>query len=58
VTDRPVHLGFHFDVMCPWAYQTSVWIRDVRETVPIDIDWRFFPWRRSTARRARSTRGT
>src|SRR6476659_3698395 len=28
--------------MCPWAYQTSVWIRRVREVVDLDIDWRFF----------------
>jgi 2-hydroxychromene-2-carboxylate isomerase len=35
-------LGFHFDVMCPWAYQTSVGIREVRARVPLQIDWRFF----------------
>jgi len=33
---------FHFDVMCPWAYQTSIWLRDVRRQTGIDIDWRFF----------------
>jgi 2-hydroxychromene-2-carboxylate isomerase len=38
----PTRIGFHFDVMCPWAYQTSKWIRTVRETVPLEIDWRFF----------------
>ncbi len=37
-----IRVGFHFDVLCPWAYQTSVWIREVRESVPIEIDWRFF----------------
>ena len=21
---------FYFDVMCPWAYQTSLWIRQAR----------------------------
>ena len=35
-------IGFHFDVMCPWAYQTSVWIRDVRRQTGLMIDWRFF----------------
>ena len=35
-------VGFHFDVMCPWAYQTSVWIRDVRRQNGMAIDWRFF----------------
>ena len=33
---------FHFDPMCPFAYQTSLWIRDVREQLGIAIDWRFF----------------
>jgi 2-hydroxychromene-2-carboxylate isomerase len=35
-------VDFHFDVMCPWAYQTSLWIRSVRDQRPIDITWRFF----------------
>ena len=39
---EPVSIAFHFDVMCPWAYQTSKWIRTVRESVPLQIDWRFF----------------
>lgn len=39
---EPQWVAFHFDVMCPWAYQTSVWIRSVREQVPLEIDWRFF----------------
>jgi 2-hydroxychromene-2-carboxylate isomerase len=41
-----MRIGFHFDVMCPWAYQTSKWIRTVRaaqpDTEPLEIDWRFF----------------
>ena len=28
--------------MCPYAYQTSIWIRDVQEQVGFDITWRFF----------------
>lgn len=35
-------VDFWFDPMCPWAYQTSVWIRRVRTEVPLDIRWRFF----------------
>ena len=35
-------IGFHFDVMCPWAYQTAKWIREVRDVRGIEIDWRFF----------------
>ncbi len=53
---------FFFDPICPWAYQTSVWIRDVRGQTGLGIDWRFFsleeinrpdakkhPWERSLA---------
>jgi hypothetical protein len=28
--------------MCPWAYQTSLWAREVRDRGLIDIEWRFF----------------
>ncbi len=35
-------VDFHFDVMCPYAYQTSKWIRDVRSQNGLNINWRFF----------------
>ena len=35
-------VGFHFDVMCPWAYQTAKWIREVREVRDLESDWGFF----------------
>jgi 2-hydroxychromene-2-carboxylate isomerase len=35
-------VDFYFDVMCPWAYQTSKWIREVRGVRPITVNWRFF----------------
>jgi 2-hydroxychromene-2-carboxylate isomerase len=35
-------VDFHFDPMCPFAYQTSVWIRDVRAQIGITVNWRFF----------------
>ncbi|MEO1064108.1 MAG: DsbA family protein [Actinomycetota bacterium] len=40
--DRATTVDFHFDVLCPYAYQTSKWIRAVRDEVGIEINWRFF----------------
>jgi 2-hydroxychromene-2-carboxylate isomerase len=39
VTER---ISFHFDPMCPYAYQASRWIRTVRSTVDLEVTWRFF----------------
>lgn len=36
------HVDFHFDIMCPWAYQGSIWMRDVRDQLGIEVGWRFF----------------
>ncbi len=38
----PEALTFYFDPMCPYAFQTSLWIRDVRRQRALDITWRFF----------------
>ena len=38
----PTQVDFHFDVMCPFAYQTSKWIRAVRDQTGLEITWRFF----------------
>jgi 2-hydroxychromene-2-carboxylate isomerase len=35
-------VDYHFDLMCPYAYQTSKWIRDVREQTGLTINWKFF----------------
>lgn len=35
-------ISFYFDPMCPYAYQTSRWIRTVRSEVGLDITWKFF----------------
>ncbi|OBF81184.1 hypothetical protein A5791_05940 [Mycobacterium sp. 852002-51163_SCH5372311] len=40
--DSDLAVDFHFDPMCPFAYQTSLWIRDVREQLGITVNWRFF----------------
>jgi 2-hydroxychromene-2-carboxylate isomerase len=38
----PACIDFHFDLMCPYAYQTSLWIREVRARTGLEINWRFF----------------
>ncbi len=40
--EKPMRVDFHFDVICPWAYQTSLWMREVRDRLELDVDWRFF----------------
>lgn len=57
---RPAAVDFHLDVLCPFAYQTSLWIREVRDLTGLTVNWRFFsleeinrvegkkhPWERS-----------
>jgi len=39
---QPTGVDFHFDIMCPYAYQASLWIREVRDTAGVDVRWRFF----------------
>lgn len=38
----PTSVDFHFDIMCPYAYQTSLWMREVRDTAGVDVQWCFF----------------
>ena len=35
-------LSFYFDPLCPWAWLTSLWIREVRAQNGIDVEWKFF----------------
>ena len=35
-------VDFHFDIMCPWAFQASVWMREVRDRMGLEVRWRFF----------------
>ena len=37
-----MEIDFHFDLMCPYAYQTSKWIREVRAQTGLMVNWRFF----------------
>lgn len=39
---QPVSLYFHFDPLCPLAWRTALWIREVRNARPVDVHWRFF----------------
>jgi len=39
---RPESVEFFFDPMCPYAYQTSLWMREVRDRLGIAVRWRFF----------------
>ena len=39
---KPRKIDFFFDTMCPWAYQTSIWIREVRSQIDLEINWKFF----------------
>jgi 2-hydroxychromene-2-carboxylate isomerase len=43
--DGPYDVEFFFDPVCPFAWQTSVWIRRVAELRGITIGWRFISLR-------------
>jgi 2-hydroxychromene-2-carboxylate isomerase len=38
----PTRVEFYFDTMCPFAYHTSRWIREVRAMGLVEVEWRFF----------------
>ncbi len=42
MTTSPRTVDFHLDIMCPYAYQTSLWIREVRAQAGLEVVWRFF----------------
>jgi 2-hydroxychromene-2-carboxylate isomerase len=35
-------IKFHFDPLCPWAWQGAKWIREVRNVRDITVEWRLF----------------
>lgn len=38
-------LTFYFDPLCPWAWRTSLWIREARTVRDLHITWRVFSLR-------------
>lgn len=33
---------FLFDPTCPWAYRASLWVREVAEVLPLEVEWEPF----------------
>lgn len=33
---------FHFDPRCPWAWESSKWIREVAKVRDVEVEWAFF----------------
>src|SRR2546428_302065 len=40
-TTQKQAVDFYFDPICPWAWRTSLWIREVAKVRPIDVEWKF-----------------
>lgn len=38
---QTLDIDFYFDPVCPWAWRTSLWIREVAQVRPINIHWKF-----------------
>ncbi len=38
----PTPLTFYFDPACPWAWRTSLWVREVRRLRQLDVTWKVF----------------
>jgi len=35
-------IRFHFDPSCPWAWESSKWIREVEQVRDVQVEWAFF----------------
>ena len=38
---KTVDVDFYFDPVCPWAWRTSLWMREVAKVRPVNIHWKF-----------------
>lgn len=38
----PATVDFWTDPTCPWAWQTSKWVRTLRDAGLVDVKWRIF----------------
>ncbi|GHO42669.1 DsbA family oxidoreductase [Ktedonospora formicarum] len=38
----PKIVNFHFDPLCPLAWRTALWMRNVRQERPVQITWKLF----------------
>src|SRR5580698_2422521 len=41
-SQAPNTVDFHIDVLCPFAFQTARWLRNVRDEIGLTINFRFF----------------
>jgi predicted DsbA family dithiol-disulfide isomerase len=39
---EPVTINFHVDPLCPLAWRTALWAREVRKVRPVEVRWRLF----------------
>ena len=42
-------INFYFDPVCPFAWMTSKWVRQVQPQRAYTVDWRFISFRQATA---------